>query len=280
VLATQPFGGSGTDAEVIADAINPFALYSQMSDVSPAPLGAELEAQLLTADDMPAGYSSVSQVSFQVPCPSGHIQLASNEFTPNGRSPDVLGPTVMTFVMDMPHDQADEVRALPAQDNLGDIPDSADEYGIRMTRLGKLDSSGLGEFADGERLEIDLSGVPGDVRAQLAQAGTELTIDRIIVDQYIFMRGDRMYATTVIYASGSPPPADARQLALLLYSRKPSSRLVPQQHLPHEQLASDRPEAPAVSARVRVRAEHVPQSVARWRVEALEQQSTLIARVA
>jgi hypothetical protein len=103
VLPTLAYGlSASTDADVVASALNPLGLMADMANISPAPLGPELEAQLLKATDVPAGYTSVEQLSLQFPCPSGYIQMASNAFTLNGRQASELGPTVSSSVLDMP----------------------------------------------------------------------------------------------------------------------------------------------------------------------------------
>jgi hypothetical protein len=221
VLATRSYGVAVTDQQAISDVLDPLALLGDLSRVSPAPLGPELQTQLLAPDDLPVGFTVRQQFSFQVPCPSGTIQMATNMFASGGSAAEIVGPMVMSAVLDLPPAAADDIRAHPGLDSLGlgDLHEGPGEDGVSLLNLHALDASGLGGYAAGMHMEIDLRAASDAIGAELSRNGVAPEGRLIAVDMYTFLRADRVYMASVTYPAGGGAAADAGRLAALLAGR-------------------------------------------------------------
>lgn len=187
-----------------------------------------LKQYLLTADDIPAGYSSMGEFSYRVPdgiSKEGGMDMAASMFTSG--DPESSDPSGATIVMSMvlrPDDLTelgaafDQAKGMSEEDLRDAIAQGAGGFGgADMFKVKLLDADGLGDGGFGMELTMDLSGLLGAFAEgfgadESAQADVE-KMSKIVMRMYVFATGD--YAGGVIRMAFSETlPGDVDELKL------------------------------------------------------------------
>ena len=230
VIATQDFGGGPIDlggASNVLSSVNPFRLLDSFdgassfsTDVDPA-----LKNELLAASDLPSGFLSMGEFTFAAPSEYGEMQMAANIFASGDiTSSGELGTMVMSASIAIPPgamdefgaETLDEIRNLSDED-LASALGGVEGFGAVFSDLRVLDGAGLGDGGVGMHMVMDFSGMmdafgaPTD-GANPFEAG-------IAVDMYMFVQGDHLYMTMVMWPAGGASGVDARRLAGTLDAR-------------------------------------------------------------
>lgn len=226
VIATQDFGGAGN----VLSAVNPFELLDNFdgaasfdADVDPA-----LKNELLAASDLPSGFLSMGEFTFAAPSEYGEMQMAANVFASGDiTSTGELGTMVMSASIVIPPGAMDEFGAATldeirnlSEEDLASALGGAGIYGALFSDLRVLDGSGLGDGGVGIHMVMDLGSLAGAFGAPADGAPAEMAMD-----MFMFVKGDRMHMTFVMYPDGGSPGVDARHLADVLDGRTSGSSL-------------------------------------------------------
>ena len=232
VIATQDFGDAPIDfggASSVLSSVNPFQLLDSFdgassfsSDVDPA-----LKNELLAASDLPSGFLPMGEFTFAAPSEYGEMQMAANVFASGDiTSTGELGTMVMSASIVVPPDAMDEfagaldeIRNLPEEDLASAFGD-ARGFGTLFSDLRVLDGSGLGDGGAGIHMVMDFGSLAG-----MFGAPADGVPALMAMDMFMFVTGDRMHMTFVMYPGGVSPAVDARHLADVLDSRTSGSSL-------------------------------------------------------
>jgi hypothetical protein len=214
-------GSSGADA--LLSSINPLQLLSAASSGAPsiAPADPSLEAALLTAGDLPAGFTPFGTFSFNVPSEYGELQMAASMFMSGDILAQELNAMVMSAAVAIPADQLDELGdpgdwADASEDDLGQLRDIMEETGVGLSELDLLDASDLGDGGLGMHMTMDFGGLFG---ALGAPDDANPFAEGISMDMYMFIDGDKMLMTVVMWPAGGPSGVDGRALAEVMDGR-------------------------------------------------------------
>ena len=224
----QPTTVAGdSDSGDLFGALNPLDLLSAASSGQPS-LGdfdPSLQVALLTGDDLPGDFLSLGDFAYNVPSEYGELQMAASMFTSGDVASEELGATVMSAVVAIPpgalDDLGDPSHWLNADEaDLADVQAALGESGLGLTDLRLLDASGLGDGGVGMHMTLDFGALFGALgapdEANPIAAGLSM-------DMYMFLRGDRMLMTIVMWPAGSPSGVDGHALAEIMDGRAVSA---------------------------------------------------------
>jgi hypothetical protein len=201
------FGGSsGSDTQIGSQNVDP-----------------ELKAALLTADDLPPGYSSLAgDIGYSMDLPEGSVAMAARMFAEDGVMSGGPGSIVMSAVLSMPASALSEFDdSLAELENMDLSPegvqkmvDEAGMQGIEFKEFKLIKDPGLGESGVGLHMVMSMSGAVGDLGGEMGayQNG-------IAMDVYMFKRGERVLMVAVMWPAGEQTNADALALAEVMDGR-------------------------------------------------------------
>ncbi len=200
------FGASGSGMEGVSQNVDP-----------------ELTAALLTADDLPPGYSSLAgDIGFSMDMPEGSVAMAARMFAEGDMMSGEAGSMVMSAVMSMPASVLSEFDAgLAELDNMDLSPEGIEEMvgesgmmGIEFKELRLVEDPGLGEGGVGLHMVMDMSAMAGGLGGEMGAYG-----EGMAMDVYVFKSGERVLMVVVMWPAGEQPNADALALAEVMDGR-------------------------------------------------------------
>jgi hypothetical protein len=183
----------------------------------------ELKAALLTADDLPPGYSSLAgDIGYSMDLPEGSVAMAARMFAEDGVMSGGSGSIVMSAVLAMPAAGLEEFDASLAElENMDLSPEGVQKMvgesgmqGIEFKEFKLIKDPGLGESGVGLHMVMDMGGALGG-------SGTEMGAyqNGIAMDVYMFKRGERVLMVVVMWPAGEQTNADALALAEVMDGR-------------------------------------------------------------
>lgn len=225
---TAAAGDTDSGSGVLFGALNPLDLLSAVSSGQPSLGDADpsLQVALLTGDDLPGGFLSLGDFAYNVPSKYGELQMAASMFTSGNVASDEIGATVMSAVVAIPPDAMDDLGdpshwLTAGEADLADVQTALGESGLGLSDLRLLDASGLGDGGVGMHMTLDFGALFGALgapdEANPIAAGLSM-------DMYMFLRGDRMLMTIVMWPAGAPSGVDGRALAEIMDGRAASAR--------------------------------------------------------
>jgi hypothetical protein len=218
----DPIDGPATDESAsFFDTINPFELLDAAGAANTGPADPALAAALIRAADLPAGYFDMGQYSYSVPSEYGDLSMAVSIYASGGILENgEFGSMVMSAVMNYPPALREEFGDLEeltslSEDDLADLTGYADLMGISIGDLRILDASGLGEGGVGMHLVMDFGGLLD----AFGGGGDNPLAGGLAVDMFIFVEGDRVLMSMVMWAGSDSAEVDARALAEIMNAR-------------------------------------------------------------
>ncbi|TAK55533.1 MAG: hypothetical protein EPO22_14395, partial [Dehalococcoidia bacterium] len=175
------------------------------------PAGDEsLKQYLLTASDVPSGYTSMGDFSYRLPdgiSKDGSMDMAASMFMAGDpMATDPSGSTIMMSMVLKPDDLTQLGEQFSAAENLSeqDLRDALAQGGeglggVKITDVQVLDASGLGEGGFGMAMTIDMSELLGGFAnsAAAADAGVDVaSLGTMTMRMCIFAKGD--YAAGIV----------------------------------------------------------------------------------
>jgi hypothetical protein len=217
--ATGKTGSGGEAASALFDTVNPFELLGEVGGApSSGGVDPSLSAALLDSSDLPGGFMSLGDFTYNVPSEYGSIQLAANMFASGDFMSGDLGGMVMSAALSLPPEVLDQIDAQGGIDQLAALTDAdlqeiegfAGEYGMAFDDLHLLDASGLGDGGMGMHMAMDFGGL---MSAFGAPEGENPFAGGLAIDMYIFLRGDHMLMAMVMWPAAESSGVDSRGLA-------------------------------------------------------------------
>jgi hypothetical protein len=210
LLAGPMFGGGFGD--------DSFDMAATAQEVSP-----DLEAVLLTEEDLPPGYNSFGSgdFGFSFDTPEGHMEMAMRMFFEGDMMSGEFSSVVMPVVMSMPASALDDFGA--GFGEMEDMDFSDEEFkelmgdsGMEYKEFEVFEAPGLGEDGIGMHMviEMDASAFGADLGE-----GMEAFQGGLAYDMYMFTRGDRMFMLMSMWPAVEPAPVDALALAEVMDAR-------------------------------------------------------------
>ena len=216
---TGKTGAGGDAASALFDTVNPFQLLGDLGG-APSSGAADpgLRAALLDSSDLPGGFISLGDFSYNVPSQYGSIELAANMFASGDFMGGEFGGMVMSAALSLPPEALDEINAQGGLDQLAGLTDAdlqdiqgfAGEFGVAFNDLHLLDASGLGDGGMGMHMAMDFGGL---MDAFGAPEGENPFAGGLAIDMYIFLRGDHMLMVMVMWPGSESSGVDSRGLA-------------------------------------------------------------------
>jgi hypothetical protein len=183
----------------------------------------ELKAALLTADDLPSGYSSLAgDIGYSMDMPEGSVAMAARMFAESGVMSGESGSIVMSAVIAMPAVALEEFDASLAElENMDLSPEGIQKMvsesgmmGIEFKEFNVIKDPGLGESGVGLHMVMDMSGAAGGLGGEMGAYE-----EGIAMDVYMFKSGERMLMVMVMWPAGEQTNADALALAEVMDGR-------------------------------------------------------------
>jgi hypothetical protein len=237
---------SESDGGLLGGALNPFNLLSLGSGAGSEGLPAvsgdadpALKAALLTSDDLPSGYSELMPggMSFSMDTAEGAMDMAASIFAKGEMTDAFPEATVMSGVLAMSGDLMEESLAELERYSDGDelereiqeaMGSGGSMLGISFEDVKLLDAAGLGEGGLGLHMVMSM-----DIEALAEGFGAEMDEpmppeadfmkEGIAFDMYVFVRGEHVLMTMVMWAGDGPAPVDGRDLAEVMDGRAESA---------------------------------------------------------
>ncbi len=216
---------SGGGAASLLGSFNPLQLMSEAESMGAlggsADVDPSLKALLLTADDLPASYSSAGDFTYSVPSESGNMDMAMAMFIDGDMAGTTFNGMVMSAALVMPPAAMDQMGSLDELKNMttADLQAEMDKasgtiegMGVSFKDLKVLDASGLGDGGLGIHMAMDMSGMMdafggADAGAMPFEGGI------FSYDMYMFFHGDKMLMVMVAWGGSGSAPENARDLA-------------------------------------------------------------------
>ncbi len=206
IMGGPLFGGSGSGMEGASQNVDP-----------------ELKAALLTADDLPPGYSSLGgDIGFSMDMPEGSVAMAARMFAESGVMSGGSGSIVMSAVMAMPESVLSEFDASLAElENMDLSPEGIEEMvgesgmmGMEFKDFQFIEDPGLGDAGVGLHMVVDMGAMVGDLGGEMGAYG-----EGIAMDVYTFRSGEQMLMVAVMWPADEQTNADALALAEVMDGR-------------------------------------------------------------
>ena len=227
--------GNGAGGDSFLAGFNPLDLLEAFGGESLA-LASEIdpaaEAVLIRSEDLPAEFSSVSDLAWSVPSDGGEVEIAGRMFSTGDLEDgdfDDMAPLVVSAVIELPPEAADEL------ERFDELEAELDQYQSEIAELGLgeiqlLDGTDLGDGGVGLRIELDFSGLFGsllELGKEFAgesadfdvSPGEELLDSGIMIEMYLFPRDERLLFVMVMEPLGQPSGVDSRGLAEIMDER-------------------------------------------------------------
>ena len=240
----EPTVESESDGGLLGGALNPFNLLSLGSgggggseglpvvteDADPA-----LKAALLTAEDLPSGYSELMPggMSFSMETAEGNMDMAASMFA-KGEAMDAFPEAmVMSGAVAVSGDLMEESLAeierygegAELEREIQEAMGGADNlFGVSLKDVRVLDASGLGEASLGLHMvmSMDLEALAEGFGADMDEPlppEADVLKEGIAFDMYVFVRGERVLMVMSMWPGEGPAPVDALDLAELMDDR-------------------------------------------------------------
>jgi hypothetical protein len=183
----------------------------------------ELKAALLTAEDLPPGYSGLGgDIGYSMGMPEGSVSMAARMFFEGDVMSGEPGSIVMSAVRAMPANALDEFDASIAKLEKMDLsPEGIEKMvgesgmqGMKFKELRLTKTPGLGEAGVNMYMVMDMSGAAGGLGAEMGAYE-----NGIAMDAYMFKRGGRVLMLVVMWPAGEQPDVDGLALAEVMDAR-------------------------------------------------------------
>lgn len=204
-----------TDGESDSSLLSTFSPFELLESVGEQSSSGEvdpiLKAVLLEAGDLPAGFLSFGEFSMSAPTEYGPVDMATSMFLRGDLTSDEMGEIVMSIAALLPPEALDELgdpSNLAAQSE-AELEAFKSELG-ELGSLDLLDASGLGDGGLGLRMELDFGGLFGALGASEEDTSD---VPGIVMEMYMFVRGEHLLMVLVMAPSDLSPGIDARGLA-------------------------------------------------------------------
>ncbi len=211
---------TGQDAaSALFNTVNPFQLLGNLSGTpSSESVDPALKLVLLKSSNLPGGFTSMGDFTYNVPSQYGTAQLAANMFSKGDFTGGQFSAMVMSAAVALPADTLSKFNELGGWQKLNNLSSAdlqqlqsaAQGFGIAFNDLRVLDGSRLGDGGIGMHMVLDLSGL---LQAFGAPAGGNPFPSGIAMDIYMFMRGDHMFMTMVVWPADGSSGVDSHVLA-------------------------------------------------------------------
>jgi hypothetical protein len=226
VIATADFGGPGNGGSASAslfNAVNPLGLLGDIeSGSASAQVNPQLSSTLLSAGDLPGGFTPFGDFGFNIPSEYGTLQMAANMFASGDPASSDMGTMVLSAVIVLPPQALDKLgtNGIAQLSNLSDadleqMRQATEGLGFSFSDLHVLDGSGLGDGGAGMHMVMDFGGM---MDAFGAPPGSNPFSGGLAMDMYMFLRGDHMYMTMVMWPASGASGVNSRGLAAALSS--------------------------------------------------------------
>lgn len=238
----EPTVESGSDGGLLGGALSPLNLLSLGSGggaegltVNTGEADSALKAALLTAEDLPPGYSELMPggMSYSMETAEGGMDMAASMF--------VKGETLDAFPESMVMSAAILASGGLMEESLAEMERYSDVtvlereiqeamggadnlFGVSLKDVRVLDASGLGDAGLGLHMvmSMDLESLAEGFGADVGEeAPPELDVlkDGIAFDMYIFARGDHLLMVMTVWPGAGAAAVDALDLAELMDGR-------------------------------------------------------------
>ena len=245
-VVEEPTVESESEGGLFEGALNPFNLLSLGSgggsEGLPAVTGdgdPALKAALLTADDLPSGYSEMlpGGMSYSMETAEGSMDMAASMFAKGEVTDSFPEAMVMSAAVLESGDLMEQTMAELDRYSDGDALEreiqeamggSEAMFGFKFEDVKVLDASGLGDGGLGLHMVMSM-----DLEAFAEGFGAEMDEDMppeadmlkegIAFDMYVFGRGDHMLMVMVMWPGSGEAPVDIRDLAEVMDGRAESA---------------------------------------------------------
>lgn len=192
--------------------LNPFDVLSGLNgSPSVGEPDPALAASLLTAGDLPDGFTNMGSYGYSMPSEVGNVDLAASIFSSGAVESGEFNAMVMSAAMTLPPEALDQMAGFElSEDDLGELESLAGDAGLGFADIEVLDASGLGDGGFGMRMTMDIADMLGGLGASDSENPLP---DGIAMDMYGFLDGDQMRMVIVMAPAGGSTGVDARDLA-------------------------------------------------------------------
>lgn len=194
--------------------LNPLELMSGLEGLSAGPADPKLASLLLETSDLPPGFVTLGEFGATVTSEYGDVNLATNVFTNGDPESDdlaAMGTMVMSAAIALPPEAVEDLQQTTdefSQEDLEQLLVEAGDVG-GFFNVELLDASGLGDGGFGMRLTMDL----GDLASAFGAPEEKAEAAAIVMETFVFQRGERMLMVLTAWPEGQSSEADARELA-------------------------------------------------------------------
>ena len=212
--ATQSYGTSGAGA--LFQTFNPLDLLGNVGQPSTSgQADPSLSALLLKAGDLPDGFTPNGEFTYTVPTEYGDTRMAANIFARGNFVSGNFDVMVMSAAVALPPEALEDLGDPSELSNLSEadldqIRNAPDQLGDLYQDIRLLDAGGLGEGGAGMHMAMDFGALLGIFGAP---EDNNPFAEGISMDMYMFIVGDHMLMTLVMWPGTSGPPVDGRALA-------------------------------------------------------------------
>jgi hypothetical protein len=231
---------STSDGGIFGGALSPLSLLTGSmfsggdTQGLPAASGAvdpALKAALLTADDLPDGYTEMlpGGMNFSFDTDQGSMSMAASMFAQGESADEFPQSMVMSAAVLASGDLLEEsLGELQRYDDSAELERQMQEalgssgnlFGISFKDLKVLDASGLGDGGLGLHMvmTMDLSQFGEEFGASMPPEADFLK-EGLAFDMYVFARGDYLLMVMSMWPGSGQSPVDARDLAEVMDAR-------------------------------------------------------------
>ena len=216
-------GGGNETVSAVLDTFNPFSLLGTLGSQpgAPGPGGegnGELKAALLEESDLPAGFTTFGEMSFNVPVEGSSGTMAANMFASGDLASGEFGAMVMSAALEGPPGALDQLGNFDELENLSDedfaeMEEAFGQLGIGFSDFRLLDASGLGDGGMGMHMAMDFAGLFDQLAIPGGEEQVTPPFDSITFEIYAFAKGERVYMVMVIWPGDTDPGVNSRSLA-------------------------------------------------------------------
>jgi hypothetical protein len=223
--------GGGETVSAVLDTFNPFSLMGTLgSQPGAAPSGGDgssgvdddsLKAALLQDGDLPSGFSTFGEMSFNLPLEGGSGTMAANMFASGDLASGEFGAMVMSAALEGPPGAMgdfDQMAGLSEAD-LAEMEEAFGQLGIGFSDFRLLDAGGLGDGGMGMHMAMDFAGLFDQFGIAGGEEQVTPPFDSIVFEMYVFQKGERVYMVMVIWPGDGNPGVDGRGLADVVNAR-------------------------------------------------------------
>ena len=216
-LAVEKDGAGAAD---LLASMNPFELLGSIGGPTSSEANPELKAALLTASDLPGEFMPFGEFGLAAPTELGPIDMAGSVFASGDLSDGDFEALVMSVVADLPPEALAELgdpskRGALTEAQMSQFEDELGPLGEAFGNVELLDASGLGDGGVGIHFEMDF----GTLLAGFGAPEGDLPFSSIVIDMYMFLRGERMLMVMLMAPDGEAFGLNARDLAELMDER-------------------------------------------------------------